>query len=127
MRDDAVTNAVTPRIAPMLAMLEPTAFPKANSGWPPAAANGETTISGADAPNPMTSIPTKSAGIPRYRVSAAAPSTNRSSLHTSTARPMTVARIARITAGPYPGPCAKRPHPREGFSPQTRDSQPTVP
>jgi hypothetical protein len=77
-------------------MLEPKALPSAMPGLFWNAESAETTISGADVPNPTITIPIKSGGMPKYRAVEAAPSTNRSALHTRRAKPEIKASNASI-------------------------------
>ena len=99
-------SAVTPRISATLVMLEPYALPSASPGLPCNAASADTAISGADVPKPTITMPTSSGGMPKCRAVAAAPSTKRSALHTSSTRPDTKAakgkymgktKIARVS------------------------------
>jgi hypothetical protein len=85
--------AVIPRMSPILAILDPYAFPRAIPGLPCIADSVETTISGALVPNPTMTIPIRREGMPKWRAVAAAPSTNLSELNTSTIRPPITARI----------------------------------
>jgi len=82
-----MNSAVTPRIKPILAILEPMALPMARSGVSSNTEISEIKISGADVPKPMMVIPMISVDTPRLLAVAAAPSTNRSALQTSRMRP----------------------------------------
>ena len=53
-------------------------------------ANAETAISGAEVPNPITTIPIMNGGTPNFCESAAAPSTNRLALQVRSHRPDTI-------------------------------------
>jgi hypothetical protein len=77
-------------------MFDPTALPKASSGLPSAAAIADTNISGADVPKPTTIIPISKLGIPAYFALTAAPSTKRSALQISNAKPTKMARINKV-------------------------------
>ncbi len=68
-------SAVMARTSPMFAILDPSALPTANDGVPAAAAEAETSISGADVPNETTVKPIMSGLRPILRAIAAAPST----------------------------------------------------
>jgi hypothetical protein len=56
----------------------------------------ETTISGAEVPNPTITIPIRSVDMPQNLATPTAPSTNLSALHTRTPNPRTIATIGRI-------------------------------
>jgi hypothetical protein len=56
----------------------------------------ETTISGADVPKPMITMPIKSGGNPKCRAVAADPSTKWSALQTKSARPRAMAKNAKV-------------------------------
>ena len=58
-------SAVTPRISAIFAMFEPYALPSAIPGLPSSAESADTSISGADVPNPMMMIPINSGFMPR--------------------------------------------------------------
>ena len=62
--------AVNPRTSPKLAILEPTTFPNAKSGWPDKAAWILTINSGADVANETTVIPITILGIEKLRDNA---------------------------------------------------------
>ena len=86
-------SAVTPRIRPTLAILDPSALPTASSVAPFSAALMDTIISGAEVPKPTTVKPMSSADTPRRCAVAAAPMTKRSAPHTSSAKPASTAVI----------------------------------
>jgi hypothetical protein len=57
--------AAIPIISPVLAIIEPTAFPKAKAGFPFIAANTDTVASGKVVPNDTIVAPIISFGIPQ--------------------------------------------------------------
>ena len=80
--------AVTPRTRPILKMLEPKAFPMLSSGCPSNAARPETSISGAEVPNPKISRPIIKGEILKILAILAPLSVKVSALHMSKPKPI---------------------------------------
>ena len=80
-------RAVRPRTRPILVILDPSALPTPIAGLPCQAATAETSISGAEVPNPTMVRPIISGLTPRLRAVAEAPATKRSAPQTSRTKP----------------------------------------
>lgn len=81
--------AVMPSTRPILAMLDPMAFPIASFGAASSDAEIATSISGADVPIDTIVSPIKRLETPRLAAVVAAPDTKRSALHTRSINPAT--------------------------------------
>lgn len=68
-------------------MFEPMAFPIPSWALPDQAAIPETSISGAEVPNPAIVRPMINGWTPRFRANADAPNTKRSAPHTTVTNP----------------------------------------
>ena len=84
------TNSVMPSTRPTFAMLEPSAFPTANSPDPDNADMTEIRISGAEVPTDTIVSPIIMGVRPARSAIADAPSTNLSALQTNFSKPMTM-------------------------------------
>ncbi len=71
-------SAASPRISPILAILEPITLPNASPGAPSIAARTETRSSGKDVPNPTIVSEMRNAERPRRAASPTAPLTSQS-------------------------------------------------
>ena len=80
-------SAVQPKINPILAILEPNAFPTANPEFPCEEAIAETSISGADVPSPTIVKPINKGDTPSFLAIDAVPTTNLSAATTNTINP----------------------------------------
>ncbi len=89
-------RAVVPKISPILAIFEPSAFPNAMPGLPSKAAITETSISGALVPKPTITIPMSKVGIPKCLAVATAPRMNLSALQTKRVSPTIIATLNPI-------------------------------
>ena len=87
------TRAVTPRTKPILARLEPIAFPTAKPPESFKAAFMETMISGAEVPIETTVRPITNDEIPRFLATPTLPLTNLSAPHTRPIKPAIRATI----------------------------------
>ena len=85
---------VKPRIRAIFAMLEPMAFPIANSPAPDREAVIATRISGADVPKETMVRPTIMGDMPIFLAIDAAPATNRSALQIRTIKPTRINAVA---------------------------------
>ena len=79
-----LTIAATPKISRTFVMFEPYALPSAMSGLPSKAETAETSISGADVPNPTMIMPMRNGETPKILARPHEPSTNLSALHART-------------------------------------------